>query len=144
MTSRTVEALERGRVLFNAGSYFEAHEVWEEAWLQETGEPRRLLQGLIQIAAALHKAARGERARGCVLLLEWGSTKLEGIADSSAGLALGRFRARLKAFRKQVEPWGKGDSGPPSGALPRLSRMRPRPRRTVRARRVGTRKPFPS
>src|SRR5437870_2421253 len=98
MTRKTAVALERGRALFNAGRYFEAHEVWEAAWLQERGRTRRLLQGLIQIAAALLKAARGEKPRGCVLLLEWGVGRLEGIADSSSGLALARFRRGLRVF----------------------------------------------
>ena len=33
----TAERLERGRLLFNEGRYFEAHEAWEEAWLVEGG-----------------------------------------------------------------------------------------------------------
>jgi hypothetical protein len=142
MNHPTAVALERGRLLFNAGRYFEAHDAWEEAWLREDEAARRLLQGLIQIAAALLKASRGERPRGCLLLLDWGLAKLDGIADSSAGLALAPFRVRLRAFRQRAERWRLGHSRPPPpGAFPQLARAAPIRRRTGRARRGGTRTP---
>jgi predicted metal-dependent hydrolase len=40
--------LEPGRVAFNRGEYFEAHELWEEAWQVLDGVERILVQGLIQ------------------------------------------------------------------------------------------------
>jgi predicted metal-dependent hydrolase len=46
--------LEQGRAAFNGGQYFEAHELWEEAWHQLAGAERIFVQGLIQIAAGLH------------------------------------------------------------------------------------------
>jgi hypothetical protein len=46
----------RGTRLFDAGKFFEAHEVWEERWRVATDQVERdLLQGLIQVAAAFHK-----------------------------------------------------------------------------------------
>jgi uncharacterized protein len=60
----TALALERGRVLYNAARYYEAHEVWEEAWLGEQGEARLLLQGLIQVAAGYFKALAHRRPGG--------------------------------------------------------------------------------
>lgn len=44
---------------FNAGRYFEAHEEWEELWHMSTGARHAYLQGLIQIAVALHHARNG-------------------------------------------------------------------------------------
>ncbi len=64
-------------MLFNAGRFFEAHEKWEEVWLAESGPAKRLLQGLIQIAAGFLKAESGN-AGGAVRLLEAGVAKLEG------------------------------------------------------------------
>ena len=40
--------------LWRAGRYYEVHEVLEPYWLKATGEERRLLQGVILLAAALH------------------------------------------------------------------------------------------
>jgi hypothetical protein len=45
---------EQGRAAFNGGQYFEAHELWEQAWHELTGDERIFVQGLIQIAAGLH------------------------------------------------------------------------------------------
>lgn len=42
-----------GIVLFNAGDYFEAHEVWEDLWAESHGDQRRFFQGLIQAAVGL-------------------------------------------------------------------------------------------
>ncbi len=42
-----------GVVLFNAGDYFEAHEVWEDLWSESHGDERRFYQGLIQAAVGL-------------------------------------------------------------------------------------------
>lgn len=49
----------RGIALFNRGEYFDCHEVLESLW-QSAPEPERsFLHALIQVAAALHHAQRG-------------------------------------------------------------------------------------
>lgn len=53
-------ALDEGAELFERGAYFEAHDVWEEAWRPlPHGPVREGLQGLIQAAVALHHRANG-------------------------------------------------------------------------------------
>lgn len=42
-----------GIVLFNQGDFFEAHEAWEELWMDNAGEERRFVQSLIQAAVAI-------------------------------------------------------------------------------------------
>lgn len=51
---------------FNAGRYFDAHEVWEEIWLHSSGDTRVFYQMLIQAAVGLHHYERGNSrgARG--------------------------------------------------------------------------------
>ncbi|MDQ5857323.1 MAG: DUF309 domain-containing protein [Acidobacteriota bacterium] len=112
--------LEAGRRLFNSGRFFEAHEVWEAEWLAAAGDRRLLLQGLIQIAAALYKAAGQERAAGCVQLLSEGLAKLDRFADGEEGLALGDFRQEVKRAAELATAWKAG--GPPldSASFPRL------------------------
>ncbi|MEI6231687.1 MAG: DUF309 domain-containing protein [Planctomycetota bacterium] len=51
-----------GISLFNRGLYWEAHEAWEEIWLEADGIQSEFLQGLIQSAAALLKYSRNEPA----------------------------------------------------------------------------------
>lgn len=118
---RTAHAIERGRALFDARRYFEAHEVWEEAWLVETGPTRRMLQGLIQIAAALLKAGRSEHPGGCLQLLDAGMDKLGGGDHTGSGLALAPFLSSLRALRPSVVAWAEGRSkAPEAQAFPRL------------------------
>jgi len=53
------DLFEQGCSHFDAGEYFEAHEVWEELWNEAHGPRHAFLQGLIQIAVALHHAGNG-------------------------------------------------------------------------------------
>jgi predicted metal-dependent hydrolase len=56
-----------GIVLFNRGDYFEAHEVWEQLWMETAGPDKRFYQGLIQAAVALCHFCNGN-VRGAVKL----------------------------------------------------------------------------
>ena len=73
--ARLTERMQRGRAAFDGGHFFEAHELWEEVWRELDGEERRLVQGLIQIAAGLHHRARG-RSRPAARLVTKGLEKL--------------------------------------------------------------------
>ena len=44
---------------FNECEFYEAHEVWEELWMEYRGEARKFYQGLIQVAVALHHFGNG-------------------------------------------------------------------------------------
>jgi uncharacterized protein len=46
--------LEEGRLLFNRGQYYEAHEVWEDLWRLTNGPLKVSYQGLIQAAVGMH------------------------------------------------------------------------------------------
>ena len=79
--------LDRGVVLFNDRRFFEAHEVWEEAWRRTAGDEARFLQGLIQVAAALVKWQRGQ-SRGMTDLFAKGCEKLTPFRPVHQGLDL--------------------------------------------------------
>lgn len=51
--------LSEGLYLFDAGRYFEAHEVWEELWRTGRSPYRLLFKGLAQLAVSLEHARRG-------------------------------------------------------------------------------------
>lgn len=63
------DELRRAVAEFNAGQYFECHETLEALWMQEDGAIRDFYQGLIQLAVALHHAARGNQRGAEVSLL---------------------------------------------------------------------------
>ena len=54
----------RGIALFNKQQYYEAHEAWENVWLEMTDSPRDdaeiIIRGLIQFAAGLHSLSIGK------------------------------------------------------------------------------------
>ncbi|MEW5978854.1 MAG: DUF309 domain-containing protein [Acidobacteriota bacterium] len=55
------ETFLRGIALFNAGRFWEAHEAWEEIWLNHPEDGRFFIQALIQLAAGYHQLRRGIR-----------------------------------------------------------------------------------
>src|SRR5438477_11994663 len=73
--------LEPGRTVFDEGRFFEAHELWEAVWRDLESEERRLVQGLIQIAAGLHHRERG-RSGPATRLLTKGLEKLSRCAPA--------------------------------------------------------------
>lgn len=117
LSDDTRRALARGRALYNAAEFWEAHEAWEDAWQVEDGEVRQLLQGLIQVAAGFYKARVQLQPRGCVKLLTAGLEKLAPLPDDSGGLALGRFRASVERALAEGRRWEQGERGPLEAAL---------------------------
>lgn len=98
METRLNEAFAEGARLFDAGQYWDAHEAWEVWWRVETDETkRRLLQGLIQIAAGFHKLVVTKSPESASRLLTKGLAKLEGAEELSAFHAAVTASARLIA-----------------------------------------------
>lgn len=77
--------------LLNHGFAWEAHEVWEARWREAAGDERRLLQGLIQLAAARLASALG---RSDATLLARAAARLVPPFPASE---LGRAAAQLAA-----------------------------------------------
>jgi len=95
------DCFERGLALFNAGRFFECHEVWEEVWKRSSGGEKLFHQGLIQAAVALLHAERGNM-RGAASTWAKARQKLEPLPSEHMGLALGEFRASLERFFDSV------------------------------------------
>ncbi len=119
--SPTAASLERGRGLFNAGKFFEAHEIWEEAWRSEPEPTRKLLQGLIQITAGFHKGVTLRQPAGCVRLLEAGLLKLDAGRETLPGLSLAAFKDEVSRSLAEARRWLMGERGDlDDGCVPRL------------------------
>lgn len=65
----SLEPVRRGARLFNRRRYLAAQQVWEDAWGEAPAEDRAFLEGLVQLAAALHLRTRRGATRGAVHLL---------------------------------------------------------------------------
>ena len=93
--------LARGVELFNRQEFYEAHEAWEQGWIDEVSDDRRLLQGLIQVAAGFYKLQTGSPV-GTVKLLEQGSAKLRSFVGRSYGVDLEALLPAVEAWREEA------------------------------------------
>ena len=69
--------LDEAATLFEAGLYFEVHELLEPSWMRADGVTRQSLQGLIQVAVGFQHLANGN-VDGARALLREGAAKLLG------------------------------------------------------------------
>jgi predicted metal-dependent hydrolase len=99
---RDCEPYVQGLRLFNRGYYWEAHEVWESAWLSvgRAGPAADFLKGLIKWAAAGVKVREG-RINGVARHLRRAAELLQAVAvdvtdDAFAGQSLGAMRAAVQ------------------------------------------------
>jgi predicted metal-dependent hydrolase len=88
--------------LFNGAQFFEAHEALEDVWRGAPEPQRKFLQGLIQIAVALHHHSRGNLI-GCRSLLQRGIGNLAPYPELHFGLELAMFRDEVELWRKALE-----------------------------------------
>ena len=86
---------------YNDGYFFEAHETWEELWLQSPMPFRRFLHGLIQVAAAFVHLMRNEYP-GTVRLLGYAIEKLEEFPRGYMGTEAGRLLADARRAREEL------------------------------------------
>ncbi len=93
---------ERGVACFNDREFWQAHEEWEALWLEATGARRVFLQGLIQVAAALHHFGH-ENWGGMLALLRGGMAKLESCRPGIMGVDVDEFLEQLGDWRTLAE-----------------------------------------
>jgi predicted metal-dependent hydrolase len=98
---------DQGLATYQAGDYFEAHEVWEELWRDAPhGFDRTFVQGLIQVAAAMHKLFAHEKPDPAARLLRRALDKLEGAPEHYRGLDVPRLLAEGRAAMDLIEKDG--------------------------------------
>jgi uncharacterized protein len=85
---------QHGLALFNAREFFDAHEVWEDVWRAAPAEQKKFLQGLIQVAVALHHHSRGN-LDGARSLLARAQRNLSEYPESYVGVDLAGVRSTI-------------------------------------------------
>jgi len=88
-------ALDAAALLFDAGLYFEVHELLEPYWLRAEGSDRMALQGIIQVAVGFEHLVNGN-VKGWHALLATGCDKMDGRV--LLGLDLHRFARDVRQF----------------------------------------------
>ncbi len=110
------KAMQRGIALFNAGRYFEAHEVWEDYWREEARPVRLLYQTLIQLAGAFiqHRRAKPVGARW---LLKRALLHTEHLSDCCHGVDVAALRRLMMTMQAEL----KAEEPPTPFVIPRCS-----------------------
>jgi len=88
-------ALDAAAILFDAGLYFEVHELLESHWLRAESSDRIALQGLIQVAVGFEHLVNSNLKGGYALLAS-GCDKMQ--CSTLPGLDVGRFARDVRAF----------------------------------------------
>ena len=90
---------------FNAGEYFEAHELLEAAWKQETGPVRDVYRAILQIGVAYLQIGRGNyngAHKMFVRAVQW----LSPLPDRCHGIDIAQLRADAATVRERLEHLG--------------------------------------
>jgi uncharacterized protein len=105
----------RGIELFNAGRYWDAHEVWEEEWKPERNGPDAgFYKGLIQVAAGCLHYTRHNR-RGAVNKWRSGADYLRPYLPEHRGVRLAPLVAGVDGFLHAMS-----EGGWPELTMPRI------------------------
>ena len=103
MDSHTKDRLfQKGLEAFNSAHFYDAHEIWEEIWLETANPEKMFLQGLIQVAAAFHHYSK-DNCLGCRNLLEAGLTKLDHFPPEHHGLEIEPLRVSVRLWLAILE-----------------------------------------
>jgi predicted metal-dependent hydrolase len=100
---------EAGIDLFNRGEYFDAHEVWEELWMECPSAERRFFQALIQAAVALHHFERGNHS-GAERLYRSGRDYMAPYRPAHRGLDVDAFWRQMEARLAPALAAGEGSA----------------------------------
>ena len=95
------DAYQRGIRLFNARHFYDAHEVWEDAWRESEGMERRFLQGLIQTAVAFHHYSTGNVV-GSASLMERARKNLAACPAEFGGIRVSELLDSLAQWRDSL------------------------------------------
>lgn len=95
------EKIYRGIDLINQGEFFAAHEVLEQAWIQESQPVRQFYQGLIQISVLLYHLERNNR-KGAAKLLSMAIQNLIPFGEITRPVNVNRLLEDLRSIQKRV------------------------------------------
>ncbi|MCL6475788.1 MAG: DUF309 domain-containing protein [Firmicutes bacterium] len=89
--------------LFDAGEYFECHEVLEELWREEPTSLRLFYQGLLQVAVGCYHLTVRYNRRGALSKLQAGLDKLGQFPAVMHLLDVEDLRQQVQALVEQVK-----------------------------------------
>ncbi len=107
------EQCRHGIVLFNRAAFFDAHEALEDVWRAAPQAEKKFLQGLIQVAVALHHYGNGNLA-GARSVLRRAFRNISLYPEGLGGI-------RSEALLHSIAQWQRAlDEGLPVPPPPRI------------------------
>lgn len=95
------EVAREGMRLFDAGEYYECHELLEEAWRAEQRPCRNLYQGILQLGIALYHIRRGHFA-AALKMLRRAEHHLRPLPDVCRGIDVARLREMTRQIHETL------------------------------------------
>lgn len=92
----------RGIEEFNRQFFFEAHDIWEELWMETTGQHRLFYQGMIQAAVGFYHLSNGNY-KGAGSQFGKSLAKLEQYLPAFAGVDIQLLVDALRECRSDAE-----------------------------------------
>jgi uncharacterized protein len=93
---------ELGVTEFNSGQFFECHDTFEHLWMEQRGERKRFIQGLIQAAVGIFHASRNN-FRGANSQLTKGMAKLAEFRPRYLGIDVEKLYNDLIPLHRSVQ-----------------------------------------
>jgi hypothetical protein len=101
------DLFERGIDEFNRQFFFEAHDTWEELWMETTGEHRLFYQGLIQVAVGFYHLGN-ENYKGACSQLGKALAKINRYLPSFHGVDTQQLSERVQECLNDAERLREG------------------------------------
>jgi predicted metal-dependent hydrolase len=108
--------LREGIRLFNAGLFFESHEVWESFYCDAEEQQRPFLEGLIQLAAAFRIFADFGETAGPARMIYQALIRFENYQPSYLEIRVRELTEAVESWAREAEKGG----GKPF-AVPKIS-----------------------
>jgi predicted metal-dependent hydrolase len=113
MLSVLPDEMVHGLELFNETQFFEAHEALEEVWRAAPRPEKKFLQGLIQVAVALHHHGRGNSV-GARSVLRRAFRNLSTYPEDFGGIHLATLLISIAQWQRAL------DAGTPVPPPPKI------------------------
>lgn len=104
------DLFEKGIDYFNSGYFFEAHDTFEELWMDERDESKFFYQGLVQLSTGFYHFVMMNR-KGALSQLQKGAEKLDAFRPEFNGIAVDVVMEKVREFITKLQETFPGESG---------------------------------
>ena len=99
--------ISEGVLLFNNGQFFEAHDYFEAIWIDNSGEERLFLQGIIQTAVGCFHLVSGNY-KGSISQFKKANAKLEKYPSVYMGVNLNELLEKVRDLIDDLNKYYEG------------------------------------